>query len=94
MKLFCAGEQIFCEFFALIGAEYAVCGDEAEVIETVLARGIKDELVILSESLCSSTSHEMKHLLNDPKRCIITLPVSSAEQHVQRLQKSVTGYPQ
>ena len=77
MKLFCAGEQIFCEFFALMGAEYSVCRDGNEAADALTARGKKDELIIVSESILASECLSLKKIINDPQRFIITIPVTT-----------------
>ena len=74
MKITCIGEELFCDTFALIGAEYFVCHDAHNAFKLISSRTDRDELILISETLSLSMNRDLESVLNDPKRMVISIP--------------------
>jgi vacuolar-type H+-ATPase subunit F/Vma7 len=74
MKITCIGEELFCDTFALIGAEYFVCQDAHNAFKLISSRTDHDELILISETLSLTKNRDLESVLNDPKRMVISIP--------------------
>jgi vacuolar-type H+-ATPase subunit F/Vma7 len=79
MKLFCMGDQFFCDFFAWAGVESAVYDDAGEAARCIAQRASHEEIVLVSGFLAAQKNRSLEQHFNNPSRIVVSIPSPSGE---------------